>query len=94
MLFVEVATLNARAYSNQAERVRSESCSCGHEYRAHDMPWYDVIWNYEPGGNVEHVGEHGLTPEDVEAVIRDPLERRPAPLQVGLWPRAIRRTDG
>ena len=24
------------------------------------MPWYDVIWNYEPRGNVEHVAEHGL----------------------------------
>ena len=39
------------------------------------MPWYDVIWNYEPGGNVEHVAEHGLTPEDVEAVLSNPLGR-------------------
>jgi uncharacterized DUF497 family protein len=39
------------------------------------MPWYDVIWNYEPGGNVEHIAEHGLTTEDVEAVIRNPLEK-------------------
>ncbi len=39
------------------------------------MPWYDFIWNYEPGGNVEHLAEHGLTPEDVEAVICNPLER-------------------
>jgi uncharacterized DUF497 family protein len=39
------------------------------------MPWYDIIWNYEPGGNVDHVAQHGLTPEDVEAVICDPLER-------------------
>lgn len=38
------------------------------------MPWYEVIWNYEPGGNVEHIAEHGLTPEDVEAVIFNPLE--------------------
>ncbi|MGO9467036.1 MAG: hypothetical protein ACLQIB_07750 [Isosphaeraceae bacterium] len=39
------------------------------------MPWYDIIWNYEPGGNVDHVAEHGLTPEEVEAVICDPLEK-------------------
>ena len=39
------------------------------------MPWYDIIWNFEPGGNVEHIAEHGLTPEDVEAVIRDPLDK-------------------
>lgn len=37
------------------------------------MPWFDVIWNYEPGGNVEHIAEYGLTPEDVEAVICDPF---------------------
>ncbi len=39
------------------------------------MPWHDIIWNYEPGGNVDHVAEHGLTPEEVEAVICDPLEK-------------------
>jgi uncharacterized DUF497 family protein len=39
------------------------------------MPWYDIIWDYQPGGNVEHVSEHGLTPEEVEEVIRDPLEK-------------------
>ena len=38
------------------------------------MPWYEVIWNYEPGGNVEHIADHGLTPEDVEVVIFNPLE--------------------
>ncbi len=39
------------------------------------MPWYDIIWNYEPGGNVDHIAEHGLTTQDVEAVICNPLER-------------------
>lgn len=38
------------------------------------MPWYQVIWNYESGGNVEHIADHGLSPEDVEAVIDHPLE--------------------
>lgn len=40
------------------------------------MPWYDVIWDYEPGGNAEHVADHGVSTEDVEAVIRDPLETK------------------
>jgi uncharacterized DUF497 family protein len=40
------------------------------------MPWYDIVWNDEPGGNVEHIAEHGLTPEDVEAVICNPLEKK------------------
>jgi len=38
------------------------------------MPWFDVIWIYEPGGNVEHIAEHGLAPEDVEEVICNPLD--------------------
>ena len=25
------------------------------------MPWYDIIWNFEPGGNVEHIADHGKT---------------------------------
>lgn len=37
------------------------------------MPWYDIIWNYEPGGNVEHIAENGITPEEIEAVICNPL---------------------
>ena len=38
-----------------------------------NMPWYDVIWNYEPGGNVEHIAAHGFAPEEVETVICDSL---------------------
>lgn len=30
-----------------------------------------VIWDDEPGGNVEHVAEHGLTPEEVDEVLLD-----------------------
>ena len=29
------------------------------------MPYYEVMWNPEPGGNVEHIAEHHLTPDDV-----------------------------
>ena len=36
-------------------------------------PYYDIIWNPEPGGNVEHIAEHDLTPDDVEAVLLHPV---------------------
>jgi hypothetical protein len=29
------------------------------------MPYFEIIWNEEPGGNVEHISEHDLEPEDV-----------------------------
>jgi hypothetical protein len=31
-----------------------------------------VIWDDEPGGNVEHTAEHDITPEEVEDVVRNP----------------------
>jgi hypothetical protein len=31
-----------------------------------------IIWNEEPGGNVEHIEEHGLTVDDVEHVLANP----------------------
>ncbi len=34
--------------------------------------WGQIIWNEEPGGNVEHIEEHGLTIEDVEHVLANP----------------------
>jgi len=37
------------------------------------VPHYDIIWNPEPGGNVEHIAEHDLTPEDVEEVLCNPV---------------------
>ena len=30
------------------------------------MAYVEIIWDDEPGGNVEHIAEHELTPEDVE----------------------------
>lgn len=30
-----------------------------------------VIWDNEPGGNVEHIAEHGLTPDEVDEVLLD-----------------------
>jgi len=39
------------------------------------MPYSEFIWNEEPGGNVEHIAEHGLDPEDVEDVIFNSVDR-------------------
>lgn len=33
------------------------------------MAWTRVIWDWTPGGNVEHVEEHGLEPEEVDHVL-------------------------
>lgn len=37
------------------------------------MRYYDVIWNPEPNGNIDHIAEHALTPDDVEAVLFQPI---------------------
>jgi uncharacterized DUF497 family protein len=34
-----------------------------------------IIWNDEPGGNVEHIEEHGITVADVERVVTHPSSR-------------------
>jgi uncharacterized DUF497 family protein len=34
--------------------------------------FWQIIWNEEPGGNIEHIEEHGLTVEDVEHVLANP----------------------
>jgi uncharacterized DUF497 family protein len=39
------------------------------------MAYYEIIWDEEPDGNVEHIAEHDLTPEDVEEVIFNPVDR-------------------
>jgi uncharacterized DUF497 family protein len=33
------------------------------------LPMRQIIWNDEADGNVDHVLEHGLTPNDVEFVL-------------------------
>lgn len=37
------------------------------------MPYLEVLWDDEPGGNVEHIAEHDLHPEDVEEVLFNPV---------------------
>ena len=35
------------------------------------MPeWFDIFWDTEPGGAVDHIAEHGVTPEECEQVLR------------------------
>jgi len=37
------------------------------------MNWISIIWEWGvPGGNVEHVAEHDLMPEEVDHVLRNP----------------------
>ena len=36
------------------------------------MPWQHILWDDEPGGNVDHVADNDLTPEDVNHVLRNP----------------------
>ncbi len=36
------------------------------------MPWLDVIWDYEEDGNVKHLAEHGVTPDEASEVLEDP----------------------
>lgn len=35
-------------------------------------PDVQVIWDDEPDQNVDHVAEHGLTPDEVDEVLLDP----------------------
>lgn len=30
-----------------------------------------IIWDDEPGGNVEHIAENGLTPDEVDEILDD-----------------------
>lgn len=39
------------------------------------MEFVSIIWDDGPGGNVDHIAEHGLTPDDVDHVLNDPLVR-------------------
>ena len=40
------------------------------------MPWWQfIIWNDDPGENVDKISQHGLTIEDVEYVLMNPKRR-------------------
>lgn len=36
------------------------------------MPYFDFIWELTEDGNVSHIAEHGLTPDDVEPIVLNP----------------------
>lgn len=36
------------------------------------MPYFEIIWDDGPGGNVEHILEHGITIDEVEEVLFNP----------------------
>jgi hypothetical protein len=38
------------------------------------MSWLHIFWDVQPGGNAEHIADHGLDVEDVEHVLRNPTE--------------------
>ena len=35
------------------------------------MAWFEFIWMDDIGGNVEHIPQHGLTPDDFEFVFQN-----------------------
>lgn len=35
------------------------------------MNWTQIIWDFTPGGNVEHVEVHDLTTDDVDYVLEN-----------------------
>ncbi len=37
------------------------------------MSWDTIIWDEEQGGNVEKIRQHGLTIDDVENALCDPV---------------------
>jgi hypothetical protein len=37
------------------------------------LPYYDIIWDTEPGGNAEHIAENGLTLDDIRAALFNPV---------------------
>jgi len=36
------------------------------------MPWKDIVWNYDEGGNVDHIADNGLSVGEVEHVVMNP----------------------
>lgn len=41
------------------------------------MPTHvDILWDDEPGGNVEHLADHDVTVDEVEAVLRSAFDAR------------------
>lgn len=39
------------------------------------MAWQFIIWNFEPGENVDKIAQHGLAIDDVEYVLQHPQRK-------------------
>jgi len=55
------------------------------------MAWFDYLWLEGDGGNIEHIAEHGLTPEDIECVMENFIAERASkssgrPIRFGFTP--------
>lgn len=37
---------------------------------------FEVCWDWGPDGNVAHIAEHDVTPDEVEQVLEDGFDRR------------------
>jgi uncharacterized DUF497 family protein len=57
------------------------------------MEFLSIVWDDSEGGNVEHIAEHGLTPDEVEEVLRDPNSKFSRSRRTGL-PLAFGYTSG
>ena len=55
---------------------RIQCCNIHTTPKDNRLPYYEIIWNDESGGNKEHIAEHHLTPEDIEEVVFDLMGRR------------------
>ena len=45
------------------------------------MPWFNIVWDYEPGGNIAHLAEYGVTSDEAEEVADASRKSRAQPLQ-------------
>jgi uncharacterized DUF497 family protein len=40
------------------------------------MPWFDIVWDESlPHGNVAHLAEHGVSPDEAEEVLMNAIGR-------------------
>ena len=37
------------------------------------MPHLEIIWTDGPDGNIGHLSEHGVSPEEAEEILREPI---------------------
>jgi hypothetical protein len=55
------------------------------------MAWFDYLWLEGEDGNIEHIAEHNLTPDDIEYVMENFIAERTSrssgrPMRFGFAP--------